>query len=73
MSQIGPIKRRENLLMSDDQMDGWKDGWMDGRMDGHSDHYRTSTRVAVLMIFTFQKNEACIKRLHCPSSDDLQA
>lgn len=28
MSQIGPIKRRENLLMSDDQMDGWKDGWM---------------------------------------------
>lgn len=30
MSQIGPIKRRENLLMSDDQMDGWKDGWKDG-------------------------------------------
>lgn len=34
MSQIGPIKRRENLLMSDDQMDGWKDGWMEGWMEG---------------------------------------
>lgn len=34
MSQIGPIKRRENLLMSDDQMDGRMDGWKDGWKDG---------------------------------------